>query len=282
MKLKLIPALAVILLLPVWLSAQNKSVPLGSWRVHLPYQNCKLLTETPDKIYAASEVGFFSLKKNGGESEQLSTINGFTDITISAIKYDFAKDIMVIAYEDCRFDVIKGKDIYPNDDIFRKNILGVKQVNHLYFQQNLVYFSTSFGIVVFDLDKMEIFDSYLNIGPSGSTESINSLTVSNDTIFAATARGVIFGKVSPSVNLSDFNNWKMYRTGSSMHVESFNKKLFADFNKVVYVNENGTWQPYTDTFKKVITNIEVNHNKLVVAEWGGITVEDMNGNAVVT
>ncbi|MBC7425458.1 MAG: T9SS type A sorting domain-containing protein, partial [Bacteroidia bacterium] len=34
--------------------------------------------------------------------------------------------------------------------------------------------------------------------------------------------------------------------------------------------------------KKVITNIEVNHNKLVVAEWGGITVEDMNGNAVVT
>ena len=61
-------------------------------------------------------------------------------------------------------------------DIKRKEISGLKKINNIYFKNNLAYLSCSFGVVVLDLIKKEIKDTY-KIGENGIYLVINQTTI---------------------------------------------------------------------------------------------------------
>ena len=76
---------------------------------------------------------------------------------------------------------------------------------HVMFIDNLAYLSCGFGIVVLDIDKEEIADTYY-IGPNGGQIDVHDLTYNDTSFFAATETG-IFSAYLDSPNLAYFGSW---------------------------------------------------------------------------
>lgn len=262
------------------IGAQIKPVDIGNWRVHLSYNNAIKITETPDKVFCATTYGLFQFVKSGGNIERLSKADGFYGYEISDLVYDFNTDNLIIAYNDCTIETIKGNKITVNNDIKRETIIGSKQINSINIVGNIAYLSCSFGLIEFNILKNEIRNSYLNIGDNGSRIAINSSTILNDSIYLTTNTGIIKASTSPSVNLSDYNNW--YKSNNlrkkSKYIAAFNNKLFAEIDSQLFIYQNMIWSKYEKDTNLIVSNINVYHNNLLIGVYGKhIITEDING-----
>jgi ligand-binding sensor domain-containing protein len=249
----------------------NGPVALGQWRVHLPYNNVLKICETPDKIYCASENGLFTFNYSEGSTERLSPANGFSGYKVQAMAYDQTLDALIIAYNDSKIEIVRGNAIEKNDDIFRKTIIGQKTIHHIQITDGIAYISTSFGLLELNIVKNEIRNSYLNIGPLGTVIDIYSSCVAYDSLYISTKTGIYKGSTNPNVNLADFTNWSLSKSANiqSKHIANFNQNLYAELDSQIYIYKNKSWEIYDNTgSKKIITNIEVNHNNLIIGSYG--------------
>ncbi len=187
-------------------NAQN--LPIGGWRMHLPYQNCKYVTGSNATIWAATDKGLFSLHKADNSLERITKIDGLSDLSITAICYNEANDVLMVGYINGNIDIIQGKTITNLPDIKRAQIIGNKAINNFYFVGNVVYLSTGFGIVVIDTDRKEVSDTYL-IGTNGGYLNIHDITTDATTIYAATASGIYYAPINDPY-LSNFVTWSKF------------------------------------------------------------------------
>ncbi len=262
------------------ISAQNAPVPMYKWRLHLPYQNALKIAETEDKIYCASQYGLFVFVKDGGYVERITKSNGFSGYMVSCMKYNEEDNTLLIVYNDCTIDILQQNRITTNLDIKNKTITGNKTITHIYFHSGKAYLSASFGLVEFNYNKNEVSNSYLNIGANGSSISVNSSSVLNDSIYISTANGILKAKLSSQVNLNDYNNWKATAAPQkfSKWVAGYKNSLFAEIDSQVYVYRNNAWSLYENYNGVIVSNIDVFHNKLVIGVWGHhIITENENG-----
>ena len=105
-------------------SAQTGSENL--WLDHLPYTNCKAVAEADNLIYAATPSSVFYFNKTDNSLNRLNkvTLNGLSDIGISAIAYCSKLNTLVVAYSNTNLDLVKNGTVVNIPDIKRKQILG--------------------------------------------------------------------------------------------------------------------------------------------------------------
>ncbi len=271
--------------------AQKAEVPIGEWRIHLPYNAVNSIAESPSYLYVGAERGFYSFDKQSGEMELYSKVNGFSDVEVELLKYHDDLGLLLIAYENTNIDILQGNSIFNISDILRKSILGQKKINDIHFEGKFAYLSCSFGIVIIDLERKAISDSYLNIGPNGVATPINSLAFYGDSIYVGTSVGIL---KAPKVglNLSDFNSWTgpiyMIDSSSARLLRVFRNKLYADVDQRLRVYDGTKWNFKGDTipqFKRDTKSMEVCHGNLIYVQVPfrtevppGITIIDANGN----
>jgi hypothetical protein len=193
----------IFLLIPACFSQQ---VPIGQWRDELPYNEVISVTEAGSRIYCATPYAVFYYDKEDNTVIRMTKINGLSDIGISTINYSTASKTLVIAYVNANIDLVKNNTIINISDIKRKSILGNKTINRINFIGPYTYLSCGFGIVVLDIEKEEIHDTYY-IGHGGDHVNVFGLVkTSDDTLFAATEKG-IYKAYYNSPNLVDFASW---------------------------------------------------------------------------
>lgn len=108
--------------------AQKAEVPIGEWRIHLPYNAVNSIAESPNFLFVGAERGFYSFHKKSGEMELHSKVNGFSDVEVKRLKYHSGLNLLFIAYENTNIDILQGNSVFNISDILRKSILGQK--NH--------------------------------------------------------------------------------------------------------------------------------------------------------
>jgi ligand-binding sensor domain-containing protein len=261
------------------LKTNAQGLAIGDWRIHLPYNDVESLAETTDKIFVASEKGLYSYNMNNGEIDYYSRVNGFSDLEPRILRYYAPGRLLIIAYQNTNIDILKDGTVINISDIFRKTILGIKEINDINIYGNLAYLSCSFGVVVLDLDRFEIKESFLNLG--GVNLSINSTARYNDTLFLASSEGGIYFAPAndPRVNLSDFNEWKIFRSAKqSGKMMVFNNRLYAVVDSVLQYYQAGSWNYFRGNQSRRTVSMEINHEVLVVGQQGGIILEYINGN----
>lgn len=181
-------------------------IPTGGWRDHLPYSHAAILAEYDGRIFCSTYDGsLFSYNLKDGTTAKHSKVNGLSDADISAIGSSGANGTFIVGYRNGNIDLIRNDSIVNISDIKRKTIMGEKSINNVLFIGKFAYLACDFGIVVIDLNKHEIKDTYL-FGPNGTQIKVNSLATDGTYLLAATNLGIYRASLNDP-NLLDFNAW---------------------------------------------------------------------------
>ncbi|UYZ61690.1 type IX secretion system anionic LPS delivery protein PorZ [Hymenobacter weizhouensis] len=202
--------LACLLLLTSPAGAQSAGgVGFGDWQLHLPTNRATALAEAGSRVYVATADAFFYYDKELNTTRLLSRRDGLSDVGVSALAYDSVGQQLVVAYRNTNLDLLRlgsGEAQVRNlTDILRKEISGSKVINHIHLNGRLAYLATSFGIVVLDVARLEIRDTYTNIGPGGTVVRAYATAVAGGFLLAATSNGLMRARLTS--NLLDFRSW---------------------------------------------------------------------------
>ncbi len=228
-------SLLVFSLLLAFLSGlQAQELALGQWRVHLPYIKTRKIADTGTKLFCASDRGLFYFNRTDNSVNPLSKITGLAELSVSTIAYDAPTQILVIAYTNANIDLLAGNRIINISDIKRKNITGDKNIYGISFHDNLAYLSCGFGIVVLDLIKNEIKDTYY-IGANGSQIKVFDIAFYGNFIYAATEDGVYKADIN-NPSLGNYTNWTndlpdIGNAGDYNHIKVFDNKILVNYAK---------------------------------------------------
>ena len=189
---------------------------IGEWRSHLPLHKGLSVAKAGSKVYVAAYPSVFVYDTEDQSINQLSKVNGLSDLGAKIIRYSDSYNTIIIGYENGNIDLIINNLVINIPDIERSFIQGNKAINDITFFGQYAYLSTGFGIVVLDIQRKEIKETY-TIGNNGSYKDVSDIAIFNDTIYAASKDGLYYAPYT-NVNLSDFQVWKK-KAGISSNLE---------------------------------------------------------------
>ena len=276
--------LRLVLWLLVWVCPgyAQTYLPIGGWRLHVPYQQGKAVAYAGDKVYLAVQQGLFYYDKAFNATQTITKADGLQEQQISAIQYDAGTETLVIAYKNTSIDLLRANQIISVNDIYRKAISGVKAINQIYIYNKLAYFSCSFGVVVLDLQQLEIRETYSNLGPGGEAVNVQATAMLRDSIYLATDKGILAAPLA-GANLQDFHSWGSINSGLEApgQVNSlaiFNQKIYAGTNaQGVFALNGSIWQSVSAGANATVNAISASDNYLVVTHQNNISLLDKEG-----
>ncbi len=265
--------LLMAFILPFHLLSQQ--VGIGQWRDHLPYDYATTVEEFDSWIFCSTPYSMFYFDRDYNTINRLSKVNGLSDLGVSDISLNEELSILVVGYENTNIDLItEDLSIINIPDIKRKEILGNKTINSIMNYGKYAYLSCGFGIVVLNVEKMEIKDTYY-IGPQGTSINVLSMTYNDTSFFAATESGIYYAdKDNP--NLAYFGNWtKMedvpFTNGFVSLIYNFKGKLLVNYSDEddpeddLFVLEDGTWRELEQGATSRTNSIRASGDLLVVS-----------------
>lgn len=242
-------------------SLQAQLPPIGYWREHLDYRPAIQVLKG-DKIYCATTAALFSVDDEE-EIRRYSKVTGLTDIGIRCIGWDTTTAQLVVAYNNNNLDILRKEFVTNIGDIKRSPISGNKTIYNIYCRNGLAYLCSGLGVIVTNLTKYEIKDTWL-IGNNGGQVKVNGLCTDVSFYYAATEEGL--KRASLNADPSDYHNWTIVSgnnglpSGAFTNVISTNNQVFAQKKDSVFVLSGNTWNLwYTDPAWSVISaNATVN------------------------
>ncbi len=282
--MKLLFRIALISLAFITHSKQSLAqIAIGSWRDHLSYNKATNVTEAENRIYCVADGNLFYYDKSDGTSNRVSKVNGLSDVRINRINYDNKTKTLIIAYSNANIDLIQNGKVINVADIKRSNISGNKNINCILIGSDYVYLGCGFGIVVFDVTKKEIKDTYYL---AAINQNVNDLLLYRDTFYAATDQGMYYASKS-NPNLSNPNNWKK---DPGLPLKTYNSLVV--FNNKFIINKTGTpgkiyqrdvdstiWSEYDNEVADRM-GLRVFGNSLYIIYFYGVSVRDVNKNQI--
>ena len=243
---------ALVPVLFVWIfvgTLRGQQVPLGAWRSHLPYSNAIAVAVADSKVYCATRNGLFSYDTSTEELQRLSTIEGLAEVDVTAMAYNRYAKTLVIGYQNGNIDLIVGSAITNMPYIKDKNLTGIKQINSITMLDRYAYLSCGFGIVVINLAKQEIVDTYY-LGSTSAPLEVLGLAFNGSLFFAATRSGM-YRAVQDGSFLSDPSSWSLETSlpqGTYNTLCFFDNKIIANYSKYLssaeepaYYNTDSLW-----------------------------------------
>jgi hypothetical protein len=202
-----IPSITVLLVFVLNLYSQT---PVGSWSDHLSYNSARSIAVSLKEVYVSTGSSIIIYNKEFAELKKMSTINGLTETGINAIAWSETTNALVIGYSSTNVDLLLNNTIFNIPDIYNKYIPGKKVINRIRTSGKYAYLACSFGIVVADISKKEIYDTW-KPGPDTENNEVLDICFGGDNIYAATETGVFFASLSGQ-GLSYFGNWTRINT----------------------------------------------------------------------
>lgn len=201
------PLVAILLLFSLNIFSQT---PVGSWSDHLSYNTARSIAVSTKEVFVSTGSSLIVYNKEFSELKKMSRINGLTETGISTIAWSEETATLIIGYSTTNVDLFLNNTIFNIPDIYNKYIPGTKQINRIRTNGKYGYLACSFGIVVIDLSKKEIYDTW-KPGPDTESNVVLDICFGDNNIYAATESGVFFAGLSDQ-GLSYFGNWNRVNT----------------------------------------------------------------------
>ncbi|MCS6991161.1 MAG: hypothetical protein NZL95_04795 [Chitinophagales bacterium] len=258
--------------------ATAQQLAIGQWRDELVFRNANGVTASATDIFCSTELSMYAVSLKDFSMRKYTKVNGLSDINTTVVAYHRERDLLLIAYANSNIDLIDKGVVYNLSDIKRKNILGDKAIYGVYFSGSMAYLACGFGIVVLNLEKREIKDTYYP-STTGQAVRVNGVTEDDDYLYAATSAG-LFRADKNDPFLADYSRWQLIGPAQGLHVGAytdvvrFQGDLYAARADTVFRYHQGQWKPFWRRPKFNIYSLDANDEALCIAQIG------MGGTAV--
>lgn len=236
--------IVILLGLVIFTFTLQAQVGMGKWRTHFAYNLADQIAQSENKIFAVSEGSLFSIDKRDGNMEFYNKISGLNGTVISRIEYDKVNKILLIIYNDGNIDFLSASGVKNLPDFYNKQMSANKAVNHILFHDNKAFLSANFGIIVLNMIKIEIQDTYY-IGDNASEVKILNTTLHKGNIYAVSETEIYSASVSNPLLIS-YESWgKMMNLPGNDTIQALYS--FGDYlvllrdGKLYKQDANGVW-----------------------------------------
>ncbi len=134
--------------------------PVGSWSDHLSYSTANSIAAGSKQVFASTGSSLLVYDKEFAELKKMTRINGLSETGISSIGWAEEYNALIIGYLNTNVDLLINNTIYNLPDILNKYISGKKEIYRIRTSGKYAYLACSFGIVVIDLSRREIYDTW--------------------------------------------------------------------------------------------------------------------------
>ena len=206
---------------------------IGTWKSYLAYTNTTECAEANNLVYAIADGSMFSYNKTDKEIVYYSKENGLSDNEIGHIGFNESINTLLITYANGNLDLLNEQGIYNIPFLKSSVSIQDKTINSIYFHNEFAYLSTEFGIMVVNMKKREIKDTYK------FDKAVLHVGIVGNKIYAATSGGLFTADTSS--NLLDHNNWQKVVLDASQLNEKEIKKLedeIKEFGDLLAVDED--------------------------------------------
>ena len=199
----------------------------NAWEAYYSYTNSSVGTLSNQTIVSAAENALFLFDSSQGTSETISTVEGLSGDTISALAT--YGDYILVGHENGLLAQvnINTKNIIFESGITRSNTISAekKQINHIHLADNTAYVATGFGIVEVNPETLEFGDTCY-FGSTIDRIHVNQVFVFENAMHAATEQGLF--KISQThPNKLEFLFWDKLATGNWASIWAQDNSLYA-------------------------------------------------------
>lgn len=231
------------------------------WKTYLSYNNTNSVEESNDQVFVVAEGSLYTYGKEDNSIKQYYKGNGLNDNTISLIRYNKQTKSLLIIYDNSNIDILEGGVTTNLPYLSTSTSIRDKQINSVLVHDEYAYLSTAFGIVVVNMAKKEIKDTYkLSL-------NITSCAIQNGNIYASTTNkaevssGIIYASLKE--NLLDKANWKPY--GLSNLSDSHTISAIASFKNTLFylVSQQGIFYENNGELSRIINSSTLKYMKVI-------------------
>lgn len=216
---------------------------VGEWRTHFSYKNANQVVIGNDLIYAEANGKLYTYNLTSEQIQTYTTLSGLGSHTVVQLGFSDSQKCLLIAYSDGNMDFLTASGSIINlPDFKNKSLTGDKTIYGLRVYGDYAYLSTGVGLLVIDLKKKEIADTYYLNFSSSPTKCLDAAVV-GDSLYVATVNGLFKGAIKD--NLQDLNYWKSdkyipsKKSGQLVSHAGLLYSLNADGS--LYSLQNGLW-----------------------------------------
>ncbi len=260
-----------------------------NWTYHVSYSSALEVTDGLEKVFFITDGGLFYYNKTDNSVNTLTKIDGLSGSDFSGFDFNYETKSLVVYYESSMVDVIQEDgSVHPFSDIKRKSLSGNKMIYNATCYGDYCYLACGFGIVVLDMVRLEIKDSFI-IGDQGNYQPVYDVAVVNNDIYAGTDTGIKHAKIEGN-NLLDYSNWNNIEDDllwdhsyNILDVDS-EGRLWAvhkgneNNDDIIYrMLADDTWEEPLTTINN-IDDFKIADNKILISSW---SVFIYNANTLV-
>ncbi len=235
------------------------NIPMETWRTHFNYKECLAVAQAGNHIYAISRQGMFYYDSQMQEATKLSMLDGLSENQFTALHYQASLNVLIVGYQSGMIDLVFLNSTYEPKQIVPLNFIkettslqGNKQINAIVTRQTTAYLSADFGLVVLDLSKQEIKETYLYLGEKGEAVGVSQTAIVADSLYISTSQGLRVAPLRSDINLQYFGNWQTLIKGQTVQTSLGNELIVGTSEGNVLRYSQGKWQ----TLFKLNTAIE--------------------------
>lgn len=226
------------LLLSVSFASMAQELPIGYWRSYLPYGKVKAIATDGNTLFVATQQAFYTYDRAKDELTAYSKVEGMSDVGMAWIGYDGTTGYSILAYNNGNIDLFKNNSFFNLPDLKIKSVTGSKTINNIFTDNGFAYLSTDIGIVVINLDKKEVKETY-SFTKNSVQIPIKGFLATTDSFYAATGSG-LYSISRNSVNIQSFANWRVLdSTRNFVSIASYQNNILATTSDSVFSITNG-------------------------------------------
>ena len=237
----------------------QSNVAVGGWKVYSNYSTGCDVDIIDNNLFYASKGSVMRVDLQENTMHPITKVEGLSDVGIQCAKANQNTKTLVICYSNSNIDIYQNGRVTNIPDIYNRQMTGDKAIHSVFTHDTYAYLACGFGVVVLDLKKKVISDSWI-FRQNNQDYPVKDIIITQDgTIYAATDHALLKNTID-NPQIKDFATWEQIHTINTPNNNSFkqladlNGHLFVlktdttttDTSVVIYSQKNNVWEK--DTF----------------------------------
>lgn len=255
----------VIACLSLGFSATAQETPIGQWSSHLPYKRAMGVATDGIRAFVATEEAFYTYHRFEEELKSYSKVNGMSDQGMATLAYDPLTETVVLAYTNGNLDLFDAQGFTNIPDLKQRMVTGTKNIHQILCSRGYAYICTDIGILVLDLKKKEIRETY-SFYQDQLLVPITGLAATEDHFYAATGKG-LYSSPRHNPRIPDFKSWTALDSLRSFNAVAWEQdRVFALSRDTLFVSGPDSLIPRFHS-EHDLTGLHAGSGGVWVIEW---------------